>query len=115
MSSSNIIRFITFFTKGRETIDCTYGRLLATMGWNWENDGPILDYIRSGLRLQYSSDDLFYNYIEKLANNSEIDTYPVILKIIDILNLNETELDKKIADIYLGNPGFNTCGDAHQH
>ena len=39
------------------------------------------------------------------------DLYRTILKILDLLDLNESKLDNAISKIFLGTPQFNDCGE----
>ena len=55
----------------------------------------------------------FMNDIKKLSNKDNSDVYTTLLKIVDLLDLNESILDKKISTIFLGFPHFTNCGEDH--
>ena len=94
-------------------IDNRYGRFLSTFGWSWNTDGDAME--RSGLaRFAYrdtSSPAMFVaqfdTYLQLLAQDTDTDYYSTFLKIVDVLGLNGSLLDKRMEAIFLGNPYYS--------
>ena len=80
---------------------------------NGINDLVNLIIIKKKVKESYYNDNHFYNDINSLAINDETDLYRTILKIVDILDLNETQLDIKLSKFFLGSPHFASCGEGH--
>ena len=105
------IRFIHFFRLSRAQIDSTYGRFLGMFGWDWATDGVAMT--RSGLaniRVDVNQEAFigqFYVYMESLSHDQGIDYYPTFLKIMDVIGLNGSFLDKQLDVIFLGKPHYS--------
>jgi hypothetical protein len=68
----------------------------------------------------YDADSKNFRVLKSLKNpasfykdisNLNVDTYATILKLIDVLDLNNTELDKKLEHVFIGRPKYNSCGN----
>jgi len=104
------IQFVQFFRLSKEYIDNTYGRFLGIFGWDWNTDGVAMN--RCGLVNMVSDAHQeafigqFYAYMESLSHDDHVDYYPTFLKIIDVLGLNGSFLDKQLDTIFLGKPEY---------
>jgi hypothetical protein len=105
------IQFIYFCRLSKEQIDKTYGQLLSMFGWDWATDGVVMNL--SGLMNihmdvnQEAFISQFYVYMESLSHDHGIDYYPTFLKIMDVIGLNGSFLDKQLDKIFLGKPHYS--------
>jgi hypothetical protein len=111
--SSEIFTFCNFLYLSLEKIKITYNHQLLLINWNKNIDDDNFLLIKKIIKNVYNNDNDFFNDISKLAYDDNSDIYTTVLKIIDILDLNESKLDNYISKIFLGFPHFNNCGEAH--
>jgi hypothetical protein len=111
--SSDVSKFIKFVNLSYDKISSNYSKECELIEWNVQIDVDNLVIIKKNIKGSYYTDNDFYTDIYKLALNDETELYRTILKIIDILDLNESQLDIKLSKIFLGSPHFNNCGEGH--
>lgn len=109
--SSEIFTFCNFLSLSLDKIKLNYNHELLLMDWNKQIDDENFIIIKKEIKNVYSNDNDFMNDIKKLANKDNSDVYTTLLKIIDLLDLNESKLDKNISTIFLGFPHFTNCGE----
>jgi hypothetical protein len=104
MISIEVARLMRFFKTDQAEIERQYGSNLRRANWSWKDDGYVQE--KSGLQhLSFNTDDEFLFHMSALANRTNVDFYPTLLKVIEILNL--PELDAKLETIFLGTPNYN--------
>lgn len=111
--SSDVFKITNFLSMSLEKIKNNYKTELELNEWNVIIDDQNLLIIKKYIKNVYYYDNDFLNDINKLAEQDETDIYRTFLKIIDILDLNESKLDRHISKIFLGSPHFNNCGEGH--
>ena len=111
--SNDILKFIKFVNLGYDKIINNYSKECELIDWNAITDLDNFLIINKKIKHSYYNDSDFYIDIHSLSINDETDLYRTILKIIDILDLNETQLDIKLSTIFLGTPHFSNCGEGH--
>ena len=111
--SSDIFKFINILYLSVDKFKNMYKSQLELTDWNDKIDEVNLSIIKNQIRNVYKNDNDFFNDINILAVRDESDLYRTILKIIDVLDLNESKLDNAISKIFLGSPCFNNCGEEH--
>ena len=111
--SSDVFKIAHFLSMTSEKIKNNYKTELQLNEWNLNIDDQNLLIIKKYIKNTYYHDNDFLNDINKLAEQDETDIYRTVLKIIDILDLNESKLDSAISKIFLGSPHFNNCGEGH--
>jgi len=111
--SSDVFKIANFICMTSEKIKNNYKTELELNEWNTNIDDQNLLIIKKYIKNVYYYDNDFFNDINKLAEQDETDIYRTVLKIIDILDLNESKLDSSISKIFLGSPHFNNCGEEH--
>lgn len=109
--SSDIYKFMQFLNLSLDKIKSNYKSQLDLTEWNYLIDNENLSIIRNQMNTIYKSNNDFFTDINTLAMNDTKDLYRTILKILDILDLNESKLDNAISKIFLGEPHFNNCGE----
>ena len=109
--SSDIYKFMQFLNLSLDKIKSYYKSQLDLTEWNYLIDNENLSIIQNHMNTKYKSNNDFFTDINTLAMNDTKDLYRTILKIIDILDLNEIKLDNAISKIFLGEPHFNNCGE----
>jgi hypothetical protein len=111
--SSDVFKIAHFLSMTLDKIKNNYKTELEMNEWNVITDDQNLLIIKKYIKNVYYYDNDFLNDINKLAEQDETDIYRTVLKIIDILDLNESKLDSSISKIFLGSPHFNNCGEEH--
>lgn len=111
--SSDIHKFIQFINLSQDKITTLYRSKLEITEWNIIIDYQNLLIIKKQIKNFYKNDNDFLDDINILATNDISDLYRTILKICDILDLDESKLEIAISKIFLGSPLFNNCGEAH--
>lgn len=111
--SSEIFKFCNILSLSLDKIKLTYNHQLLLIDWNKQIDDDNFLIIKKEIKNVYTNDNDFFNDMSKLANEDNTDLYTTVLKIIDLLDLNESKLDNKISKIFLGFPHFKNCGEAH--
>jgi len=104
MIGIEVERLMHFVKTDPAEIERQYGHKLLRANWSWKEDGYVQE--KSGLQhLSFNTDDEFLFHMSTLANRTNVDFYPTLLKVIEILNLQE--LDVKLETIFLGTPNYN--------
>ena len=111
--SNDIVKFIKFVNLSYDKITNNYSKECELIDWNGITDLDNLLIIKKKIKESYYNDSDFYIDIHSLSIDDETDLYRTILKMIDILDLNETQLDNKLSKIFLGSPHFSSCGEGH--
>lgn len=111
--SSDIFKFINFLSNSVDKIKNIYKKELELIEWNVKVDDENLCIIKNQIKDVYKNDNDFFNDISKLSVRDENDLYRTLLKIIDILDLNESKFDNAVSKIFLGSPCFNNCGEGN--
>ena len=109
--SSDIFKFTQFLTLSLDKIKSMYKSKLELVEWDVKVDDDNMSIINSEIKNIYKNDYDFLNDIHKLAMHDKNDLYRTVLKILDMLDLNESKLDNAISKIFLGTPKFNHCGE----
>ena len=109
--SSDIFKFTQFLTLSLNKIKSIYKSKLELVEWDVKVDDNNISIINSEIKNIYKNDYDFLNDINTLAMHDKNDLYRTVLKILDILDLNESKLDNAISKIFLGTPQFNHCGE----
>jgi len=116
MLSSDSKKFIDFLYLSTADIKSKYYHQLTELNWDWYNDMVALSNIRKILDItNIETDNDLYNKLSKLEANpiaQRDDYYSRILKIIDILGLQDTPLDKYLETLFLTKTNYNTCGSS---
>jgi hypothetical protein len=77
-----------------------YRNLNIYFNWNSYDSSAFL-LLKAKIRTTIG----FYTNIERLK---DMDVYGTILKLLDVANLNGTEIDKKLDEIFIGRPQYNS-------
>ena len=107
--SDDIKQFINFLKMDNQQIFDKYKDECELMNWDSDIDMDNIKVIKSFLKNVYTNDSIFYLDISNVSNHINPNLYRTILKIIDILNLNDSDLDNKVSKIFLGAPIFESC------
>ena len=109
--SSDIFKFTQFLSLSLNKMKTLYKSKLELTEWDTIVDEENIAIIKNEIKIIYKNDYDFLNDIHKLAMHEKNDLYRTILKILDLLDLNESKLDNAISKIFLGTPQFNDCGE----
>jgi hypothetical protein len=109
--SSDIFKFTQFLSLSLNKMKTLYKSKLELTEWDTIVDEENISIIKNEIKIIYKNDYDFLNDIHKLAMHEKNDLYRTILKILDLLDLNESKLDNAISKIFLGTPQFNDCGE----
>lgn len=109
--SDDIKQFINFLKMDNNQIIDKYRDECELMNWDSNTDKVNIERIRTFLRSQYTTDNIFYIDMTNISNDNNSNLYRTILKAIDILNLNNSNLDNRLSKIFLGTPTFKDCSE----
>jgi len=109
--SNEVNLFLELLNMDNDEIISKYSYNCELINWDSNVDIHNMKLIKTILKSSYSNDAFFYNDMIHLSKHNNSNLYRTILKIIDILDLNETYLDTKLSKIFLGEPGFKNCSE----
>jgi hypothetical protein len=113
--SNEIQLFLSFFKLSPTEINHKYLSQLKLLDWNWRENTHLMEKTRLSTS-RFESNEQFYQYIQVLSNsNNRLDDYyPLFLQIIDIIDLEDSELDEHLSNIFLGSSIIHTgCAEFH--
>ena len=113
--SNDIQLFLSFFKLSPTEIYNAYSSQLKLLDWNWRENTHLMEKTRLST-IRFESNEQFYQYIKELANfsNRLDDYYPLFLQIIDIIDIENSELDERLSNIFLGQSIIHTgCAEFH--